>query len=304
MTNLEKLKRLNIYIPPINKKELDNSCDYLITKNIKKLLKLVPKDEKYIILNYYDDAISYIAYRIIESFIAINMLGETEILLTNKPKFTKYCFKKSKTKPTIYKKKYGKHFTIDVLNPIYQVQKPSDNFKKIQQIDGSLMSEFSPKHIENIFTKFYYMELKKDLCDLTTKNFLNGYSLYFKDYIDNTTISFEESSVINNTIFVDVNNINDKEVDNILKNIKKNCYDNFYFIYYIQDITNIPPKFICFFELDYINRPSLNYSLIQSLDLKTFNQISKDYFMGNYNYLSNNQDFKITIQNIIKEMNK
>lgn len=147
--------KLNMYYPINN---IEAETNFYLEKVINDfIIKYQNSTNKIFILEYKDDIISLINYKILQ---VISAIMPIDIKLLGKIKNTKKFFKKSKIK-CIPERKFIKYISDDMIflsgfNPIYKVIKPNIDFK---QLDNSynLIEKFTPMQLATI-AKFYNID--------------------------------------------------------------------------------------------------------------------------------------------------
>lgn len=168
----------------IKELSLENQTNMLINRQMNEFVKLYSGDtEKTFIIDYKDDLISLICYRIVKNIQTVSGI-KFNLLLSGKTRKTrKFIDKKEKRIPSFLvksKMKKSNVFLISPINPIYKVLNEKTVFKKFNCKVWKPMESFTPNEVllsqvfyhigylknEHIFEKKKKeVEIFQELCD-------------------------------------------------------------------------------------------------------------------------------------------
>lgn len=265
-----KIEHFNLDLDYSN--PLFNSLETQTNQIINSILNLYLiqfKDKKKIILEYQDDLLSVITYRILKNICAIN---EFEIFIYGKKKKTKtYIEKKDKNISLrkinkIIKKEKQDILYVSCFNPIYKVINSKKVFNVFQCDTYNPIANFTPDEI-HMTQVFYHIGYIKDEINFTS-SIIKDYS-FFCDSIYN--MSSDIDIFLSNFLYPIPNEINliwlcgDEKIDEEeLKEIQNTKGMNFYFY---QEEPSIFKSYFSLYLSNKSNIPNKNFGNINNYQL-------------------------------------
>lgn len=213
----------------INKYSLENYTNYLINQKMNEFIRIFEKDkDKYFILDYKDDLLSLICYRILKNIQQISPF-KFKLYLYGKIKNTKKYIVKKEKKIYFLKSKIKSNNTIIIqpFNPLYNVAKTNINFKDFDCPIWRPLEKFIPEQIKQTQVFYQIGYIQRDKIQIDTNPVIQQFNRFCNK--DKNLIDFSNNNYHNDIALVKLTGNNDEDTI-ILNQIED--FDGLIFYFY------------------------------------------------------------------------